>query len=454
MASKLNPAKARKIISLYGSSTEVRFKLIVPTVENRKQPQHELLQEVTKLLLEEKVKKGKVSDKKIEGFIVCPVCGNHKKLNKAPFDGAGSRVRQIKENRNRYAQIIANQEDMKIPENLFKVRDKQEHLLQYLTPDEIKAHIVPEIVRYIAQHFEIPPQYLSSSSAERGSYLEELVEEYLVTDRDGEEIIRQPFFNGSFKLSQAKFISIRLNFGNRRIGLQKKVLMSALAVAEIIKGIKSGVLLNAIKDTLEELPSDQKEAILQKLCKGTRVEAEEEVREEVISLLEEAEKEVEEKAKEKKPEKETEAKQEKEETQKWEEEMLFPEDEELFGNFDEIRKEIKALFAGEMGDYILASELFPKVKELVEEAKSGFKEVYQLSIADVVALIKMFEGKSLEEVKQIINENLALFGLNDTVVTDETVMFFLAFLGYIRIQLIRLKEITAQIHRALSKLNL
>lgn len=446
MAEKAKYSKARKIISLFGSSTEVRFKIITPAVHSNQETMSEHEKQVLKMLAEGKLTQRNLSSKKIEGFLVCPVCGNHKKLNKAPLEGGGSRVRQMKLNRNYYARIAANQEDISIPENLFKVRTKQEHLLQYLSPETIKEVIVPEITRYIAQNFEIPAKYLAVTSAENRILLEELIEDYLIAEREGEEIIRQPFFNGSFKLSQAKFISIRLNFGNRRAGLQRKILLSVMAVAEVIRGLKSGILLDAVKEALEEMPSDKKEAILDKLCSHKKVEAAEEVKEEIVSLLEEGEKELEEKSKEEKKKKEEEGK-------GWEEEMIFPE-EDFFGDFEKIRQEIVELFPEGFGDYLMASELFPKIKEFIEEARSGFKEVYHLTIADVVVLLKMFEGKSLEEIRQTIEENLSLFGLNDTPVTEESILFFLTFLGYIRIQLIRLKEITKQIYQALDGLKL
>ena len=458
MAKQINPERARKVVSLYGSGTEVRLNLLVTDIKEEENEKSSLAKTLVNLLRAGRIPKRAVSSRKIEGFIVCPVCGNHKKLNKAPLDGSGSRVRQIKINRNKYAQIVAKQENIKVPENLFRVREQQEHLLKYLSPEWIKSKIVPDILHYLVNNFKIPAEFLRVVGEHNKTYLEDIIEAYLVKydEIEDTEIIRQPFFIPSFSIAKSKFISIRLNFGNRRAGLQRKILMSSMAIAEIIKGIKSGLLLNAIKTALDETDPLLKSKILEDLCSSREtIEAEGglEMSESVSAALEEAEKEIESKA-EKKTETSEKKKEEIEIEETAPEEVWEEGENDFFGDFSEIRDSIMEMFPEGFGDYILAAELFPKVKEFIEEAKSGFKEVYHLSIADVVMLLKMFEGKEFDEVKAMIRENLTFFGLEDTVVSNEAVLFFLSFLGYLRAQLKILKEITGEIYQALSRIHL
>jgi hypothetical protein len=324
--------------------------------------------------------------KKVEAFFVCPLCGTHKKLNKAT--GVGSNTRIINKKRN-----IALKEKFGLEEDVFKTRDRQEYLLKYIKNNEVK-----EAIKQIAQ--EAAKLLHPSEKKQVEPALEDAVKEFLIQKQQNNEIIKQPIINEKTNIKDQKIISLRLNFGNRKFGKQQKyfILMSELRKGAI--AIVEEIMRGSIRPKPEGKEEGEESELLKELEKILKKE---EVQEEEFYGL----------------------------TEKDEEEIL---------------KTIERIT--DKKGYIIIDKLFPKLRELTNKELSGFVEVESLSIEEIKEIIRLVKGTKTETLKRLL-EIIQNKHSKQEEITRKDVLSFIVFIGYLVWQLKIIRKTCLQIAETL-----
>jgi len=385
-------------------------------------------------LLQEAIKP---SPKKVEGYFVCPLCGNHKKLSK--MSGPGWAERWIKMKRNSYLAVLEGE-----TEPAFRVKEKQEHLTKYIEPETVSEEYAIQVAKHA---IELLP--LEDRSQDLQEALVKLSLDFLLRQNEaGEPIIRQPIITPISNAEAKKLISFRINFGNRQFGRQQKYFLimaelrrgGATIVAQMLKELKEklgpgeesetltkAILKIAPQVAVEETTTQEEE--LEKIIKGQKVSKEFEV--EAPFEIESA---IQKEIKEKKPP---------------EDEFEFPE----FGYGEisiEDARQIEELINKiviERGLLIL-DKLFPKFQALKDRDLSGFKEVDELSIAEVKEIIKLVKGTPLSRLEKLMQSIMRLWGIKEEFYKEE-MQKFLVFVGFLEWQINVIRDNCLKIYKAL-----
>ena len=427
-----------------------------------------------------------VGEKKIEGYMVCPLCGNHKKLQKAPKDGIGTNIRLIKrkwaeeyckleEKERREKNEEESTENSKHCVPPFAIRYEQERLKKNLMKrgkdilsmaneliEETSQNLV-ELVRSIGKDINLAQE------------LQNRLEEFFIGVEEFDEngniiefpILRQPFFENGENPADQKLLSIRINFGNPYAGKTKKFLLyirALLRFKNITETILRGKLATVIiPELVEKMTTPEikqlEELLFEKTISPSFAPTEEEAPTiENIRLNEE-----------------TGEIEETEESNEGENPPLPPidfTDEGLYGEYGRITKEqlkrieqalqqmsleelkeklikVGNLSPQEVEDIIdkralVIDKLFPKFIEILElkgGIVSGFAELEEITLSEAIAIIKLIKSSSFERIMMIIKATRKTLGLDlsKDELRRETIDF-LIFISYLYTQVKRLKQ--------------
>jgi len=375
--------------------------------------------------------------KKIEGYFVCPLCGNHKKLSK--MSGPGWAERWIRVKRNSYISAIEEE-----TEPAFKVKNYQEHLTKYIKPETVQEEYAITLANYAINL--LPPN--DRSAAVQQALVELAVDFLLKENENGEPIIRQPIITPIDDAEVKKIISFRINFGNRHFGRQQKYFLllaelrkgGATIVAKMLKSLKERLAPGAESEQLESLirriaphMATQEGAqgqTLEEILKGSKTAEEFEI--ETPMEIEEM---IEKTATPKSPE---------------EEEFEFPE----FGDYGEITiedsKQLEDLVNQIVIDkgLLIIDKLFPKFETMKDEDLAGFKEVDELTIQEIKEIIKLVKNTPLERLRKLMHSIMRLWGIKEEFYEEE-LKKFLVFVAFLEWQLDVIKHNCLKIYEVL-----